>query len=371
MRILFVAPFGRCQKQTVARRLLPLAAALARQGHELRMLIPAWDCPGEAGRVESWRGVVVIIPSLGPAPHPLADPMLLRRLLAEARAFRPEVVHVSKGLGYAGAVGGVWLRRTGVRVILDLDDLEATEGWGAARSWPERWLIERQESHLLQRVYGVTAASLALRDLAIQARGSTRGVLYLPNGLDLAPGPADVAQNPPVVLVYTRGNDVSPARLQKLWSGILASVPLAQLGIVGDWPEAPDLRQSERLGWLDGEALTRALRSAAVALFPVSSDARTRAKSPARLLDCLAQGLPVVTEEVGEYGALTEQAGAAVAGGDDAGLVRVCTQLLLSPDLRRVWGRAAWEQAQLHRWERRAEAVVGLYAAQQAVHVGA
>lgn len=363
MRILFVAPFGRCQKQTVARRLLPLAAALAGQGHELRMMIPAWDCPGEAGRVESWRGVEVITPALGPAPHPLADPLLLRRLLAAARAFQPEVVHVSKGLGYAGAVGGVWLRQGGARIVLDLDDLETAAGWGAGRSGPARRLGELQERYLLRRAHAVTAASLELRDRSCQARGAAEGVLYLPNGVDLAAGPAEVAQNPPVVLVYARGNDVSPARVQRLWAGILAAVPDARLRIAGDWPDAPDLPQSERLGWLEGEALTRALRSASVALFPVNNDARTRAKSPARLLDCLAQGLPVVTEEVGEYGILTEQAGGALAAGDDAGLVQVCAQLLLQPELRRVWGRAAWEQAQVHSWERRAVLVAGLYKA--------
>jgi glycosyltransferase involved in cell wall biosynthesis len=362
LRILFVAPFGRCQKQTAARRLLPLAAALAGRGHAVGVLIPAWDCPAEAGRAEGWRGVEVIAPALGPAPHPLADPWLLRRMLAAAKAFRPAIVHVSKGLGYAGVVGSLWLRRAGVRVILDLDDLESEAGWGAGRSRPARWLVGRQEGFLLRRAHGVSAASRVLEARAVKARGSKEGVLYLPNGLDLAPVPAAAAQNRPVALVYTRGNDISPERLRKLWSGIVAAVPQARLRVVGDWPAAPELPQSERLGWLEGEALTAALRSSALALFPVSDDARTRAKSPARLLDCLAQGLPVVTEEVGEYGILTGEAGAALAAGDDEGLVRVCVQLLLESELRRAWGRAAWEGARGQTWERRAAMVEGLYA---------
>ena len=357
-----MAPFGRGQKQTVARRLLPLAAALAERGHTVAVLIPAWDCPDEAGRVESWRGVEVIAPPLGPAPHPLADPLLLRRLLAAVSAFRPDVVHVSKGLGYAGLAGAVWLRRAGARVFLDQDDLESGAGWVGGRSWPGRWLVERQEGYLLRRAHGVSVASRELAERAIRARGSAEGVLYLPNGLDLAPAPAPVATNPPVVLVYTRGNDLDPDRLRKLWAGILAAVPQARLRVVGDWPAAPDLAQSERWGWLEGEALTAALRSSALALFPVNDDARTRAKSPARLLDCLAQGLPAVTEEVGEYAALTSEAGAPVAAGDDEGLVRVCAQLLLQPEMRRAWGRAAWEGARGQRWERRAAVVVGLYA---------
>ncbi len=363
MRVLFVAPFGRGQKQTVQRRLLPLAAALAGQGHVARVLVPAWDCPGEAGRAETWHGVEVISPALGPAPHPLADPLLLRRLLAAAKSFRPTIVHVSKGLGYAGAVGGLWLRRAGVPVFLDQDDLETEAGWGAGRSRPARWLIERQESYLLRRARGVTVAARALEARAIPLRGSAAGVLYLPNGVDSAPIPAVVEQNPPVVLVYTRGNDLSPGRLRKLWAGILTAAPQSRLRIVGDWPDAPDLPRGERLGWLEDEALATVLMGVAVALFPVTDDARTRAKSPARLLDCLAQGLPVVTEEVGEYAALTGEAGAVLAAGDDDGLVRVCSQLLLRPEMRQAWGRAAWEQAKAHSWQRRAEAVRAMYTA--------
>ena len=102
MRIFFIAPFGTCQKQTVQRRMLPLAVGLAGRGHQVEVLVPAWDCPQQAGRTEEVGGVTVRYPRLGPAVHPLADVLLLRRLVHAAEAFQPDLVHAFKPFGYSG-----------------------------------------------------------------------------------------------------------------------------------------------------------------------------------------------------------------------------------------------------------------------------
>ncbi|MCS7038824.1 MAG: glycosyltransferase [Anaerolineae bacterium] len=361
MRILFVAPFGTCRRQTVSRRLLPLAVALAAGHDTVQVLVPAWDCRGEAGRMDEQEGVRLVFPAVGPRLHPLADPFLLRRLYREAMAFRPDIVHVSKGLGYAGLLAWSFARREKPRVYLDLDDLETAAGWGRERPWLWRHLLTRQERELVRRVAGVTVAAIALRPYVTRQRPDH--ALYLPNGVIPAPTPAEVAANPPVVLVYTRGHDVEADRLAGVWAAILARTPTARLRLLGDWTQAPSLPQSEHLGWRTGEALTAALRSAAVALFPVTDDARTRAKSPARLLDCLAHGLPVVTADVGEYGLLTGRGGVVVPPDDDEALVEAVVRLLTSPEQRGALGQAAWRQAHRHTWAQRAALLRDWYTA--------
>ena len=350
MRLLFIAPFGTCRKQTVPRRMLPLAWGLAGAGHVVEALIPAWDCPRLAGRVQQAGGVTVRTPRLGPAPHRLLDPALVRRMLLAADAFRPDLVHVFKPIGYSGVLA-VLLQRRGYRVVVDVDDLETEAGWGQHRRWGLRQLIERQERSVLRRAAGVSVASRYLQERVAGIRNQR--CFYLPNGLDRASEPAPVAFNSPIVLLYTRGNDVSAARVARLWSAILQKAPQASLRIVGDWPDAPqNLPRCERLGWLEGEALTAAIRGSALALFPVIDSPLVRAKSPGRLLDCLAHGLPIVTEDVGEYGRLAGSE-AAQSAGDDEGLVAATVGLLQNRSARIARAEISWRQAGRHTWPRR------------------
>lgn len=358
MRLLFIAPFGACRKQTVPRRMLPLARGLAGAGHTVEALIPAWDCPQQAGRVQQDGGVTVRIPRLGPAPHRLLDPALVRRMLAAVDAFRPDLVHAFKPIGYSGVLA-VLLQRRGFRIMVDVDDLETGTGWGQHRRWGLRQLVGWQERSVLRRAVGVSVASRYLQERVADIR--SKRCFYLPNGLDLAPEPAPVAFNPPIVLLYTRGNDVSAERVRKLWSKILQKAPQASLRIVGDWTDAPsNLPRCERLGWLEGEALAAAIRGSALALFPVIDSPLVRAKSPGRLLDCLAHGLPIVTEDVGEYGLLAGSEAAQSAGDDDA-LVAAVVELLQDRSARAARAETSWRQAGRHAWPRRVAALATWY----------
>ncbi|MCO6451723.1 MAG: glycosyltransferase [Caldilineales bacterium] len=342
--------------------MLPLARAMAALGHELEVLIPAWDCPAEGGRVIHEDGVTLTYPRLGPAPHPLADPMLYRRMRQAVTAFQPEIVHVFKAIGYAGAVIRPLLKDAKVRVFVDMDDLESEAGWGARRNWQARRIAARQEIHAIRAARGVSAASVFLRIRVEGVRNRSHNTLYLPNGAIPATTPAPVATNDAIVLLYTRGNDLTAPRLERVWRRILADVPEAQLHVIGDWV-APDLPQSHHWGWLEPEEITARLREGAIALFPVEDDARTRAKSPARLLDCLAQGLPVATANVGEYGLLPGEGGMVIERGDDDALAQAAIRLLNDIPLRTNAGIAAWEQSKTHDWNLRAEELLSWYAA--------
>ena len=361
MRILFIAPFGFCRKQTVPRRMFPLAKELAERGHTVEMLIPAWDCPHEANRVEERDGVTLRFPRLGPAPHRLLDPMLIHRMTRAIEAFEPDVAHVFKAIGYAGQVLETARREAKQCVFVDADDMESEEGWGATRIWPVRRFGEEQERHAWQRAHGVTVGSLVLRAQVAFHTHWRDEIYYLPNGLYRAAEPAPVADNPPILLLYARGNDMEAKRVAKLWLAIHEQVPESQLHIVGDWEEMASLPHSHYFGWLEGEDLRSALRGAAAALFAVNDDARTRAKSPARVLDCLAEGLPVVTDGVGEYGILVGRGGWVVEREDENEIIRAAVTLLRDPECRATIGRAAWEWAKKHEWPRRVDDLLHWY----------
>ncbi len=349
MRILFIAPFGSCHKQTLPRRMGPLAASMTARGHELLVLVPAWDCPQEAGTSWEKEGVRYVAPSLGPAPHPLADFLLYRRCWREAQAFAPDVVHVFKGLGYAGLLG-YRLHRQGKPVFVDVDDLESVQGWGSKRPWPLRWWGRRQETYMLRGATGVSTASVVLKCMAGRWRSFSESILYLPNGVTRAASPTPVAANPPLVLLYTRGNDVDPRRVRAIWLEVLERYPEARLHIIGDWNSAPALPASIHLGWVKERELAGALRRGAVALFPVVDSALVRAKCPARVLDCLGHGLPIVTEDIGEYGLLAgpEQSTAAE---DTGALIDDIVSLLRDPEERRRRGMISWRQAGGYAWD--------------------
>ncbi len=224
-------------------------------GYAVEVLIPAWDCPQQAGQVEQMDGLTLRYPELGPAPHHLLDLALMRRMLAAADAFQPDIVHAFKPIGYSGVLASL-LKRRGYPVMVDIDDLETAAGWGQKRRWGLRQVVEVQEQRVLRMTDGVSAASTFLQGYATSILNCrTSSLLYLPNGLDLAPEPAPVITNPPIVLLYTRGNDLTPERVHKLWSAIVQKVPQASLRIVGDWAAAPPLPQCEHLGWLEGEVL--------------------------------------------------------------------------------------------------------------------
>jgi len=209
LRLSYIAPFGTCEKQTVQRRLIPLARAVAARGHETEVIVPAWDCPQQIGRDESDGVVDIHYPQLGPAPHRLLDIALLKRITDRIGEFDPDIVHVFKPIGYSGVVGASCIQR-GRTVIVDQDDLETDRGWGNRRNVMVRWLGARQERWLMRRAAGVTTASKYLQTYVRQVYARTDTVYYLANGVAPAAKPISPASNTTAALLYTRGNDIRP-----------------------------------------------------------------------------------------------------------------------------------------------------------------
>ncbi|MFL5732076.1 MAG: glycosyltransferase family 4 protein [Chloroflexia bacterium] len=231
MRIALLAPFGLQPKGTVSARMMPLAEALARRGHLVRVVIPPWDDPSaQAGSIvnsvrtgaDGVAGVHVVtlpLPRRGPysaglaaglvraALWPAADdgrwtinngPQATGSQTPSSRVHRPssaeshqalvsfgaEVVHVFKPVGFSGLAGlALWALRT--PWVLDLDDWEGPGGWADVNPYsPAQKLAVTLQDALLPRMAGaVTAASRTLEARAWAFGLPRRRVLYMPNGV--------------------------------------------------------------------------------------------------------------------------------------------------------------------------------------------
>src|SRR4051812_17468838 len=214
MRIALLAPFGLQPKGTVSARMMPLAHALARRGHMVRVVIPPWDDPSacvgatvtplltDAGEQAGVH--VVTLPLPRRMPHSLAlTSGLVREALRLSLApqctsggaleqaasdalatFRAEVVHVFKPVGYSG-LAGFALGALRVPWVLDTDDWEGPGGWADVNPYArtQKLGLALQEAALPRLAGAVTAASRTLQGRAWTFGLTRRGVFYLPNGV--------------------------------------------------------------------------------------------------------------------------------------------------------------------------------------------
>jgi len=390
---LFVGTFGLRPKGTLSRRTLPLAQALARRGHAVTLLASPWDWPADAGRCEWIGGVEVVQVRVNGGP--LA---ILARLLMAIWRRRPTVVVAVKPKGYSGlALWCLWrLRRLGAwrgQLWLDADDWET--GWNERLAYPRplAMLFAWQEAWCLAHADRVMAASRWLQVYAAAVRQTNPvdgQVVYLPNGIDrisVSPVAAVAKPGPPTVLLYTRFVEVTPARIVRIWAQVIRQVPLARLIVIGDaapagrgvsasaieiapngrtagrpptWTRRPlepspaaELRARAAaaglassiivLGWTPAAALPGVLAAADAAWAPLADTSINRARCPVKLVELLAAGLPVVTDDVGEASTYITSGvnGLLVAPGADARTAPALCRLLTDRTYAHSLGQAA------------------------------
>jgi glycosyltransferase involved in cell wall biosynthesis len=392
MRLVFVAPFGLQPKGTTRHRALPLARALVRRGASVALLVPPWDDPERSGSAVDVDGVSVRHLLLPPRLPLAFHPWLALRLLRATRAQHAEVVHVFKPKGPSGFVT-FWLHwlhrvgRGGPRVVQDTDDWEGSDGWNDRAGYPawQRHLFAWQERWCLRRAKAVTAASLALVERA-RALGSPN-VHFLPNGPPEVhhASPAEIAavraslglDAAPTALLYTRFAEFRPERAADLWCRILDRVPSARLVVISRGLRNEEARFFSTLGGLGVQQTTRRvpwpepadlagyLQSAHVALFPYDDNLLNRTKCSVKLVELMANGLPVVAEDVGMNGHYLRDRldGRLVPPAAAPAFAAAVSDLLCDPATAQQMGRSAALRAQGEfPWSRLAERAEAAYA---------
>jgi len=393
MNIAIVGPFGLRPKSTVRRRALPLGQALATRGHRVTVIVPSWDWPGDAGR-EWWEGGVRIqCPPLGPPAPGLSSAALLARLVRAILDLQPEVVHCFKPKAYAGLVAlllwharnmGLWQGR----LVVDSDDWEGPGGWNdrGGYSWLQCHLFAWQERWGLLHADAVTVASCTLQVMALSLGVPSERLYYLPNGVSPLPAAREQREDVrrrlglgghPVLLCYTRFVGCGPAHWAAIVAGVAREVPSAHFLVVGTGLAGEEQEFRERfplyglarkvtlVGWVPEEALPGYFAAADLALFPLEDTLVNRTRCPAKLVDLLAAGVPVLAEAVGEVQSYIEDGASGVLlppesppevwGTEAAALLKD------TPRRRRLGVAARCEMRRRFSWDRLAESLLLAY----------
>jgi glycosyltransferase involved in cell wall biosynthesis len=321
-----------------------------------------------------------------PPPLPLARHLsTTARLLRQVLTFAPDAAHCFKPKAYAGLVAlCLWmmqrLRLWRGQLVVDADDWEGPAGWNAVGgySWPQRRFFARQELWGLRHCDAVTVASKRLEQRVAKMRGGSGRVRYLPNGVEHRPGtPEPMGSATPTVLLYTRFVECSAAQVARIWRQVTGAIPAARLVVAGAGLRGEELVLAKLLareglddrvhllGWLEPGKLSEVFSASHVAMLPANDSVLVQAKCPARLLDMMAAGVPVVTHDVGEYAAIvgSGMSGVVVPEGDQDAMAAAVVTLLRNDILRRQLAAAAQRRARnAFSWERLAERVEQVYA---------
>jgi len=341
-----IRSFGFPEGMAATNRVRLLGRALIQQGTDVRVLcLRVSERPGEARTTEA-AGVADGIPFRYTTGTPLrADRFLVRRAvalkgfvigLAELarlrRNGRLDCVFLADGGGEpwsaSEAVLAWWLRRLGVPVITELNEVPGTYEWLPARLVPA-----------LSQLYGVDGVIVIsewLREWA--AREASRlhhpiRLLGLPIVVDTDEVTAGERRVEPPMYVYA----ASPEYLHELTFVIralrivLRRHPGVRLTVTGmSRARAVDLITQSGFGddlvegrlvvagYVDRRELLGMYREATALLIPLHDDLRSRARFPTKLGEYLAAGVPVVTCRVGEVERfLSDGENAFVAAVDD------------------------------------------------------
>jgi hypothetical protein len=303
------------------------------------------------------------------------------------REFQPDVVHVFKPIGYSGAVAWAFDRegrrsRRGAGgvspsahpiVVVDADDLEGPAGWaGRKRLGPLGWLRGLQERITLGRAGWATVASRWLYGYTRSLNVPDDHILYLPNGHDVGDREGRLVQgdrrhSAPSVLWYTRFTEAAPQRVAEMLGPVLREHGV-RLAIIGE-EVTPGGQQAletaliwagvdAHVEWLGyrPELLEDYVRSHAdgvVAVYPLDDDVVNRARSPSKLPQLMALGVPVVAEAVGEASAYLAgfEAECLAPVGDADGFQGRLSALLSNESARGLLAARLMDAAQAGRWE--------------------
>ena len=367
-------------------RALPLARVLVARGHAVRMILPPWDYPQDAGCKMQAAGVEIENIELPTGVPGLFHVNTTRRLVQRALDFQPDVIHCFKPKAYAGlAAWWLWqLKRMGrvkARLIVDTDDWEGAGGWNDLNSysWAQKQLFAWQEQWGLTHNDGVTVASKTLQSIVWSLGVKPDRVCYVPNGCcetQTALRPTTSNQQPATILLYTRFFEFRTDRIIEVLRRVVEQIPTAKLVVVGKGfngeedqllaqAEAIGLRGSiEYAGWMDVAALPDYFAQASVAIHPFDDTLINRAKCSVKLIDLMSAGVPVVADAVGQNAEYIRhnETGVLVPSGDTAAMAQAVIDLWRDRERADRLGQAA-TQDMLERfsWDRLARAVERIY----------
>ncbi len=394
MRIVLLIPIG--IDRPSGRRYFHLARGLVRMGHQVRILALHSDLAAAPARrfvqegVEVWYVGQMHARKVGSATVRYRPWQLLRVLVAATWGMimgvlqsPADVYHLGKPQpvnGLAALIAIRLMRRQGFYVDCDDDERYSNRfsaTWQRRLFWAWQWLLPRL-------ALGLTVNT---EELARRIVPEGKAAVHVPNGVDLvaltAPDVARVAalrralglddlrvivyvgtltlHNHPVDLLLDAFAQLAPqwptARLLMVGSG--EDLPKLQA-----WVEARSLQAQVRFtGQVAYPLVAELLALAEMSVDPVYDDPVARARSPLKVFESLALGVPVVTGAVGDRPQLLDhgRAGVLVAPGDSSALAEGLASLLHDPAHAAALGAYGRSYVARYDWDRLAAQWAAIY----------
>jgi glycosyltransferase involved in cell wall biosynthesis len=377
-------------------RWFPLAKEMVRLGHTVHMLTLHHDYrPGKPRQEDGvWVHEVgqMHVRGWGDARRPLSGWPLLRValgatfvLLRRALQVQVDAYHICKPQPMNGLAGLLAARWSGRPCYLDCDDYEAEAnhftGWG--QQAVVRWFEDTLPRHMA----GVSVNTHYLAERVRQLGMLPERIVYLPNGVERArfarqdPGAGQrlrerygLVGRPVVLYLGTLSLAGHPLELLlEAFARVRALLPEAHLVLVGGGEDRPALeRRVEEMGLPGQVTFVGAVSPDQVpdhillgdlSVDPVLDDLVARARSPLKLFESMASGIPVVTGDVGDRREILEdgRAGLLVPPGDPQALAEGIAALLRDPDRRRQMAAAGRERAKTYMWDRLVHTFLQVY----------
>jgi glycosyltransferase involved in cell wall biosynthesis len=376
----------------------PLARELTRLGHQVRVvaLHPALaSLPGrklydegvevhyagpmhvrQVGHERQYYGVLGLGWAVGRGTWGLS----WQALLADADA-----IHICKPHPMNGLAGLLGWRLRGRRLYLDCDDYEAESNRYSGK-WQKR-IVRFWEDRLPRSVRGITVNTRFSQKRLETLGYPPQKIVYVPNGIDrerfsnLDPGRArdlraqlGLGDGPIILYVGSLSNPSHPlGLLLSAFAQVITKHSQVRLLIVGGGEDFAAVRQQVQTmdlasnviltGRVEPHRIPDYYLLGDISVDPVHDDPAARARSPLKLFESMATGIPVLTSDVGDRREHLGggQAGLLVPPGSSEALAEGLLTLLDDTDLCRAMGRRGRELAEPYYWDRQVHQFVKVY----------
>lgn len=381
-------------------RYWPVARQMARLGYEVEIaaLHPAWAAVRQ--RTSQVDGVTVSyvgqmhVRQEGDRRRYFSRSQLLwvsgLATIALARAAltrRMDVVHLAKPHPMNGLAGWLGARLRHAKLYLDCDDYEAvSNNFGSA--WQQA-VVQWWEDRLPKIVRGVTVNTTFLRERCQRLGVSRERVRVIPNGFDpdrflpVTPDERETVRRRwklegQRVVLYLGSLSLSNHPIGLLldaFARVRRSLSAARLLLVGGGEDYDRLAQAicnreldqavVMTGRIDPAQVPAVYAASEVVVDPVYDDEVALARSPLKIVESLACGVPVVTSAVGDRAAMLDQgqAGVLVTPGNAQALAEGILSVLIDRAYHAHLSAGARTVSPQFRWDRLVHEFAKIYEA--------
>ena len=396
MKIVFLLTVG--LERPSGLRYAGLARGLVQHGHEVTILALHPDFAHAPSRRFRDGGVDVgyvgqmHARKVGSRPSRFGPLELLQVVLrsttalaSAAAATGADVMHLGKPQPINGLAALLAGRVRPRPLFLDCDDYEAGSNRFSA-DW-QRTVFAWWEDRLPLRARGVTVNTLFLRERVAGLGVPHERIVHVPNGVDLAafrPPPRTEVEALRTALGLENRRVIAYAGTLSLQNhpvdllldavpSVIRREPRVVLLLIGGGEDLSLLRErikqmglGERVhctGHVPRSAMRALLSLAELTIDPVADDAVARARSPLKIFESMALGIPVVTGDVGDRRMLLGDgaAGVLIRPGDSAALADGIADLLAEPAGLMARSCGARQHVQEYDWSRLAERFESIY----------